>query len=392
MRSRKARPAAPEGLRLRHRTGCPALDREECACRPGYEASVFSRAENRKIRKTFSNPAGALRWRRAMLRAADDGPLRSPSRTTLREAAALFMEGAEAGLIRNRSGDTYKPSALRGYDEALRLRILPALGHRRLSELERSDLQALVEQWQRDGLSASTVRNSVNPLKVIFRCADQLVDGVVPQNPTVGLRLPATRGRRDRVASIDEARQLLSALPTRDRALWGTALFAGLRRGELLALRWSDVDLTERTITVERSYDAKVGFVAPKSRAGLRRVPIVAELVELLDTHRQIRSWDDDALVFGRAPARPFSPSAIGRRARTCWLKAGLTPITLHECRHTCASYFIAAGVNAKALSTFMGHSSITITLDRYGHLFPGAETEAMTLVDRYLRSFKSKS
>ena len=72
-------------------------------------------------------------------------------------------------------------------------------------------------------------------------------------------------------------------------------------------------------------------------------------------------------------------------RAGRAWTEAGLEPIGLHECRHTCASYFIAAGVNVKTLSTFLGQASITTTLDRYGHLFPGSEAEAAGLVDAYL-------
>ena len=77
--------------------------------------------------------------------------------------------------------------------------------------------------------------------------------------------------------------------------------------------------------------------------------------------------------------------TTIYGRAERSWRSAGLKPIGLHECRHTCASYFIAAGVNAKTLSTFLGHASITVTLDRYGHLFPGSEAEAAGLLDAYL-------
>jgi len=90
-------------------------------------------------------------------------------------------------------------------------------------------------------------------------------------------------------------------------------------------------------------------------------------------------------LFFGRPDGRPFSNQALSQRATRVWEAAGLEPIGLHECRHTFASLMIAAGVNAKALSTFIGHTSITITLDRYGHLFPGSEKEAAGLLDTYL-------
>jgi integrase len=89
--------------------------------------------------------------------------------------------------------------------------------------------------------------------------------------------------------------------------------------------------------------------------------------------------------VFGRSETRPFDPRSLVKRAEKAWRSEGLTPIGLHELRHSCASIFIAAGVNAKALSAYLGHASITITLDRYGHLMPGSEDEAVALVDAYL-------
>ena len=85
---------------------------------------------------------------------------------------------------------------------------------------------------------------------------------------------------------------------------------------------------------------------------------------------------------------KPFAASGVWRRARTAWKNDGLEPIGLHEARHSFASLMIAAGVNAKALSTYMGHSSITITLDRYGHLMPGNEGQAAALLDAYLEAF----
>jgi len=85
-----------------------------------------------------------------------------------------------------------------------------------------------------------------------------------------------------------------------------------------------------------------------------------------------------EALAFARDDGRPYSGTALRDRAPRAWKAAGLNPITPHECRHTCASVWIAAGVNIKALSTYMGHANIAITLDRYGHLMPGSEDEAL--------------
>jgi integrase len=203
-------------------------------------------------------------------------------------------------------------------------------------------------------------------------------------NPTTGLTLPAVRGRRDRIASPTEAAALIAALPSEhDRAVWAMAFYAGLRLGELQALREDDVDLAAGAIYVRCSWDKKEGLIEPKSRAGVRKVPIVSALRGHIAAHRLARG-ESGGLFFGEG-GQPFNRDSVVKRAEKAWKAAGLKPIGLHEARHSCASIFIAAGVNIKALSTYLGHSSITITLDRYGHLFPGNEDEAVGLVDGYL-------
>jgi integrase len=333
-----------------------------------------------KIRRTFATEGDAKAWRHDAIGEVRRGKLKAPTRVTLWEAWQAWIDGAKSGLVRTKSGDLYKPSALRGYEQAMRDRVLPDLGGARLSEIRRVDVQDLVDRLQAQGLDASTIRNAIAPLRAVYRRA--FTRGEVAVNPTAGLELPAVRGRRDRIASPDEAAKLLAAVPVGDRALWATAMYAGLRRGELMGLRWDDVDLAAGRIRVERSWDPKEGIIAPKSAAAVRTVPIAAVLRDFLDEHR-LRTSRTDGLVFGRSSETPFDARALARRAETAW-KAH-EPISLHECRHTFASLMIAAGVNAKALSSYMGHSSITITLDRYGHLMPGNEDAAAELLDAYL-------
>lgn len=221
------------------------------------------------------------------------------------------------------------------------------------------------------------------PLRVIFRRAVE--DGDLAVNPCTHLRLPAVRGLRERIASPEEAQRLLAVLPERDRPVWATALYAGLRRGELMALRWEDVDLAAGVIRVERAYDDKGRVeIEPKSRAGQRAVPVVGALRDSLVEH-EVRQGRSVGFVLGSTPDTPFQPSTLWRRARRAWKQAGLEPIGLHEARHTFASVLIAAGVNAKAITTYMGHASIQTTYDLYGKLTPGSEAEAAALVDAYL-------
>jgi integrase len=207
--------------------------------------------------------------------------------------------------------------------------------------------------------------------------------------------LGAATGVVTKVAN--EAAVLIDALPNEhDRAVWATALYAGLRLGELQALRDDDVDLQAGLIRVERTWDKLEGDIDPKSRSGRRKVPIVAALRAHLAAHK-LRRGNEGGFFFGSGK-RPFDRAMLIKRSERAWAAAAvgvfltgrplpveLDQIGLHEARHTCASIFIAAGVNVKVLSTYLGHSSIQITLDRYGHLMPGSESEAVGLVDTHL-------
>jgi integrase len=294
-----------------------------------------------------------------------------------------------SGVVLTRGGDRYKPSVCDGYERLLAKYVAPALGACLVADVRRRDVQALVDRLVGGGLDASTVRNAIQPLQVIYRRAVR--DELVAVNPTRELTLPAVRGKRDRIATPDEARRLIAALPVADRVVWALAFYAGLRRGELLALRWRDVDTDAGRITVDRAWCSHSHtFTEPKSGAGRRVVPAAGELRRLLLEHRLqagAASRDPDALVIvGRFPERPASASMVGTRARDAWQAAGLdAAVTLHTARHTYASLMVAAGVGFKALQTYMGHSSITITLDRYSHLLPGAHAEDALRLDALL-------
>jgi len=179
----------------------------------------------------------------------------------------------------------------------------------------------------------------------------------VKANPTAGLRLPRGGKRRDRIAPPAEAERLLDALDVRERAIYATAMYAGLRRGELMALRVADVDLDAGLIRIDPdrgSYDPEARvFGPPKSQAAVRTVPIVARLRPLL-----VAAVGDKpalALVFGRDANTPVRYETVRSHALRAWQRAGLKPIGLHEARHTFASYLIAAGLNAKPLRRSSG-------------------------------------
>jgi integrase len=196
--------------------------------------------------------------------------------------------------------------------------------------------------------------------------------------------LPSGGNRRERFATPAEAKALLVVLPEDDRAVWATAFYAGLRRGELMALRDQAIDLKAGEIRVHAGWDPEEGEQETKGRAR-RTVPMIGELRTILAAHR-LRSGRRDAdLVFGATEVSPFDRKGLQRRADTAWKASGLKRITLHECRHTFASIAIAAGVNIGTASVALGHASVTITWDRYHHLMPGTMDEAASLIQAYV-------
>jgi integrase len=164
-----------------------------------------------------------------------------------------------------------------------------------------------------------------------------------------------------------------------DRALWATAFYCGLRRGELYALRAEDVDLAAGVIHVRRGWDAVEGEIEPKSTRSRRRVPIPAALRDHL-VERRLDAGGEVYVFGGAREARRMT-----ERGSTAIKAAGFGLLSIHDARHTYASLMIAAGVNAKALSEFMGHATIAVTFDLYGHMLPGAHDEAAGLLDAFL-------
>ncbi len=374
-----------EGVRKRHSKGCSGREGGRCNCDGGWQASVYSPRDGRKLYKTFPRKSEARSWRADAKRSLDHGTLRAPNGRTLREAATTWLDGVERNEIRNRSGRPFKPSTLRGYRLALNDRILPELGAQKLTAITTTDLQALVDQWQSEGHSPSTVRNSIKPLQAIYRRA-RAREGV-PINPTRDLELPVPTPSEVEIVGPEVAASLLGVLPLTERAIWATALYAGLRYGELRALRWEAVDLDRRLIEVRESWDPKEGPIEPKTRRSRRAVPMPSLLHRMLvNLLAEDDNPDARALVFRVADEKPFQAERLYRYADHYWSKASLTErLRLHQARHTYASFMIAAGVNPKALSSFMGHSSITVTFDLYGHLMPGTEAEGAALLDAYL-------
>jgi integrase len=220
----------------------------------------------RNVYRTFPSEEQAALWRSqvkvaerhsggARLRRRSDVP-------TLREACDALVAGMKTGSVRKRGGGEYRAGVIRAYERVLKRYVFTELGGLRLTEIHQPDLLELVEQMQSAGLSASTIKTTLDPIRVVYRRA--VARGVIDANPTQGIEVPSGEKKRDRVADPAEAAKLVAALPrAEDRALWAVALYAGLRAGELRALRWSDVDLAGGRVRVERNLPIRYGHLFP---------------------------------------------------------------------------------------------------------------------------------
>jgi len=372
---------------------------------------VYSTRDCKPIRKHFGSQKEAELWRGELRGAVDRGEAQAPGKTTFDQAADELLTGMRDGTIKTRSGEEYAPATVRRYELALTKHLRPLLGRHKLTSIDYTRIEHLLAEWWREGMTEpSSVRNNLDPARVIFRRAKRRKEVTV--DPIKDQDLPQGRGRRERVADRVEAQVLIDALPVGEQALWGTALYAGLRRGELKALRCDDLYFDEDEIEVREGWDDVEGPRGTKSDAGERRAPMVGILARYLRAHLLATGRRGSDLVFGRTATLPFVASTVRARAlkawgwkevpnpalaldpdakpKTVWIKAredALEPITLHEGRHSTASYLVDAGANDLELAAVIGHSDPRTTKSIYTHLFEGSRAKVTAQLDTYLEA-----
>jgi integrase len=340
-------------LRERHSRSCNTRKRGSCNCVPSYQARVWVPTDGRRRTRTFSGKgakSAAKNWLTDARKLVKDGKLKAPETTTLREAVDDFLAGAEQGVIRNRNREPYKPAVVRNYRTAVTKHVLPVLGDHRLDSITFAELERLQEQLQASGLSGSTVRNTFVVLKAVFRRAKRA--GLITVKPTDDLELPSA-GFADRAATPAQAAAALAALPESEQALWAVAFYAGLRRGELRALRVENIHATY--IDVVHGWDDVEGEQAPKSAAGVRRVPLTETLRPYLEAHLARTGRTGSDLIFGKTTSQPFAPRTVTDRARAAWIDADRW--TLKEGRASFRTWLDATTIGDTRADRYHGHS-----------------------------------
>jgi integrase len=350
---------------------------------------------HQRMKGGFATKAVAVAAMRAAVRSAkaNGAPIRV-SRLTV----ATYLQTWLASLT---TGGAIRPTTWKTYDVAIRVHILPRIGGVLLKELTRIQVRSLYQQLDAGGRSRGAT-GGLSPKSVhnvhlcLHRALSEAVeDGLIRVNPASRAHRAPPDGPEMLYWSVAELNRFLaSAASDPNLPFWRLAASTGMRRGELLGLRWRDVDLQQGRLSVRHQLVRTGGenhFGPPKTRAGRRSISLDPQTTAILrniqDSQATTRSTlgtayrHDLDLVFCRDDGSPHDPNRVAHQFAAQIARAGVRRIRFHDLRHTHATIAMAAGVHPKVMQERLGHTSIKVTLDLYSHVVPSMDEEAATRV-----------
>ncbi len=273
-----------------------------------------------------------------------------------------------------------KPSTIVGYESQLRSSLVPEFGPLRLSAITAASIHAWIATLTERGLSPASVNHALAQLKfMLSHAVDSNHLGANPAEKVPRLRVPY---KEMKVWEPEQIRRFLDAVDPPYRLYYATAVLTGVRRGEIQGLQWQDVDWKRNQLRVARNY-YKGQLLPPKSRTSVRRIDLAPSLLEALRKAKP-SGVDGESHIFLSARSLPLDPATIKMRVFVpACERAGVPRIRFHDLRHTFAALLVAAGHHPKYIQVQMGHSSIQMTLDLYGHLLPDVHEGAGVRLER---------
>lgn len=272
-----------------------------------------------------------------------------------------------------------KASGYREYESIVRLHLNPKFGDLSLTEIGALEVQEYVAGKLASGLSPRTVANHVQVLRLVFEYACSC--GLVDENPTKKVVVPRVDRQEMHFLTPEQLHQLIEATAPSWRLLVAMAALTGIRKGEQLALAFSDIDLERRTLTITKSMRGGV-VTAPKTKASVSQIPLPESLLPLIEQRRR-QVCDPDGLVFCRADGSPLSDGTPNRVLAKSLTKAGLPSIRWHDLRHSWVVAHLQAGTDIKTLQQLGRWSSTQTLLDVYSHVVPATGGDAANRLDR---------
>ncbi len=372
---------------------------------PG-DGSVFQRGDGRWVvqieladgtRKTYyvkSKKEGREKLKQVQ-RDLEQGRLATGPRQTVKQYLEYWLEEVHKPNI--------KISTYVKYHKVIQGYIVPALGDIQLEKLTPQQVTALYNKKRRDGLAPKTI-HSIHG--VLHKALDNAVSwNLVARNVCDVVKPPRLVKTEKPSLTMEEAHTLLESLRGhRLEMLLTMALTTGMRRGELLGLRWTDIDFKKKLVRVRRTVDyiPRHGYVEnePKTAAGTRSITLADFVLEMLRQHQTTQveaklqvgsTWENRNLVFTDLTGGYFNPRYLERLFPKILVEAGLAPMRFHDLRHSAATLLLEMGVSMKVVQEILGHSSYMITADIYAHVLPTQQPEAMKHWDDEFQEQKSK-
>jgi len=319
--------------------------------------------------------------RTALLHAVQTGTYVDPTRETVAEFLERWLRDYARASVGRR---TYER-----YEEIVRLHVVPALGRLRLTDVRPAHILTAEREWREQGLSPYTVLKHHRLVREALQHAVRWQLLVV--NPADAVTPPRPERREMLALDRDQAAALLEAAAGNEfEVTILTALYSGLRVGELLGLRWRDVDLVNGQLRVQQAAQpvkgGGVAYAPPKTHRSRRAVSVPTPVSEALQRHRTTQTrarlaagpaWQDGDLIFAGPLGGPMSRTRLRFAFQRLLAEAGLPRIRLHDLRHTMATLMLAQGEHPKIVSERLGHATVGITLDTYSHVLPGLQAAA---------------
>jgi integrase len=287
------------------------------------------------------------------------------------------------------------PKTWHQYRTILERHVLPRIGRFKLLDLGCAHFSQLLAEMETSGAGARTLSLTRGVLHKAL--GDAVGSGLLLQNPVAAVPKRRYEPAEMRPLSADKARQLLSAARgSRQQALYHLAVTTGLRKGEILGLKWQDIDWERKRLSVQRQLQRIPGggfsLVQPKTRRSARSVDLGGETTAILLEHKQRQDlerraagehWVENDLVFPSTRGTPMDQRNLSREFKALLGRAGLPDIRFHDLRHTCATLMLMGGTHPKIAAERLGHSDISITLRTYSHVMPGLQQEAAEALDQ---------
>lgn len=354
------------------------------------------RKRGRKWQATYRlppDPVTGKRGRRTFTAPTKKEVLALREKFRQRVEHGLDVAGAESTVgeyferwLRDHVARAVSERTLVGYGQTGRV-FVARIADIRLANLRPQHIELALRVYQQTGATNRTAAKHLTILKAALAHAVRLQ--LLPSNPADAVTKPRAERREMRVADTDTLRQLLDGCADEDfRRLIYVAVHTGLRAGELLGLRWSDINWERATLQVQRTRNefTASGFGEPKTNAGRRSVVLSEEALHVLRGHRVAQqearmalgaSWTEGALVFSRRDGSPENVRNLAKKWGVLCRNVGVNGLRFHDLRHTSATIALESGVHPKIVQERLGHSTISITLDTYSHVLPAMQEDA---------------